>query len=142
MFKNTPFEAIAKTMSESAPKMNPAALQEAIKPVQDNLKAWADLAQVQAKEAQAVMTETVGATSHSCRVTFISRCHRAGLSESEAMNLVNHSTRMIHRIYSRLNVEDARNALGRVPLLPPRPRGIRAPSAKSSSGRKKGSPAT
>ncbi len=59
MFKNTPFEAIAKTMSESAPKMNPAALQEAIKPVQDNLKAWADLAQVQAKEAQAVITETV-----------------------------------------------------------------------------------
>ncbi len=59
MFKNTPFEAIAKTMSESAPKMNPAALQEAIKPVQDNLKAWADLAQVQAKEAQAVIAETV-----------------------------------------------------------------------------------
>ena len=59
MFKNTPFEAIAKTMSESAPKMNPVALQEAIKPVQDNLKAWADLAQVQAKEAQAVITETV-----------------------------------------------------------------------------------
>ena len=94
------------------------------------------------RDFNAVMTETVGATSHSCRVTFISRCHRAGLSESEAMNLVNHSTRMIHRIYSRLNVEDARNALGRVPLLPPRPRGIRAPSAKSSSGRKKGSPAT
>ena len=59
MFKNTPFEAIAKTMSESAPKLNPAALQEAIKPMQDNLKAWADLAQVQAKEAQAVITETV-----------------------------------------------------------------------------------
>jgi hypothetical protein len=59
MFKNTPFEAIAKTMSESAPKMNPAAMQEAIKPMQDNLKAWADLAQVQAKEAQAVITETV-----------------------------------------------------------------------------------
>ncbi|RFO96858.1 hypothetical protein DIC66_10140 [Rhodoferax lacus] len=59
MFKNTPFEAIAKTMSEAAPKMNPAAMQEAIKPVQENLKAWADLAQVQAKEAQAVITDTV-----------------------------------------------------------------------------------
>ena len=46
MFKNTPFEAIAKTMSEAAPKMNPAAMQEAIKPVQDNLKAWSDLAPV------------------------------------------------------------------------------------------------
>lgn len=59
MFKNTPFEAIAKTMADAAPQMNPAAVQEAIKPVQDNLKAWADLAQVQAKEAQAVITETV-----------------------------------------------------------------------------------
>jgi hypothetical protein len=59
MFKNTPFEAIAKTMSESAPKLNPAAVQEAIKPTQDNIKAWADLAQSQAKEAQSVLTETV-----------------------------------------------------------------------------------
>lgn len=59
MFKNTPFEAIAKTMSEAAPKMNPAAVQEALKPVQDNLKAWADLAQNQAKEAQTVLTEAV-----------------------------------------------------------------------------------
>jgi len=58
MFKNTPFEAIAKTMSESAPKFNPTALQDAIKPAQDNLKAWADLAQNQAKEAQAALTET------------------------------------------------------------------------------------
>lgn len=59
MFKNTPFESIAKTMSESAPKFNPTAMQDAIKPAQDNLKAWADLAQSQAKEAQAVITETV-----------------------------------------------------------------------------------
>jgi len=59
MFKNTPFEAIAKTMQESAPKMNPAAMQEAMKPMQDNLKAWADMAQAQAKEAQAVLTESV-----------------------------------------------------------------------------------
>jgi hypothetical protein len=59
MFKNTPFEAIAKTMQESAPKLNPAAMQEAIKPAQENLKAWADLAQAQAKEAQTVLTETV-----------------------------------------------------------------------------------
>jgi hypothetical protein len=59
MFKNTPFEAIAKTMSEQAPKLNPAAVQEALKPVQDNIKAWADLAQAQAKEAQAVLAESV-----------------------------------------------------------------------------------
>ncbi len=59
MFKNTPFEAIAKTMSESVPKFDPAAMQDAIKPAQENIKAWADLAQNQAKEAQAVLTETV-----------------------------------------------------------------------------------
>ncbi len=59
MFKNTPFEAIAKTMTDAAPKFNPAAMQDAIKPAQDNLKAWADLAQSQAKEAQEAITDTV-----------------------------------------------------------------------------------
>ena len=61
MFKNTPFEAIAKPLSESAPKFDPAAMQQAIRPVQDNLKAWADLAQSQASEAQAALLETVEA---------------------------------------------------------------------------------
>jgi hypothetical protein len=59
MFNNTPFEAVAKTMQESAAKLNPAAMQDAIKPVQENLKAWADMAQAQAKEAQAALAETV-----------------------------------------------------------------------------------
>jgi hypothetical protein len=59
MFKNTPFEAIAKTMTDAAPKFDPAAMQDAIKPAQDNLKAWADLAQSQAKEAQEAITDTV-----------------------------------------------------------------------------------
>jgi hypothetical protein len=59
MFKNTPFEALAKTLSESAPKFNPVAMQDTIKPAQENLKAWADLAQSQAKEAQAALLETV-----------------------------------------------------------------------------------
>ena len=63
MFKNTPFEAIAKTLSESAPKFDPAAMQQAIRPVQDNLKAWADLAQSQASEAQAALLETVEAVN-------------------------------------------------------------------------------
>jgi len=59
MFTNTPFEAIAKTLSESAPKFNQAAMQDAIKPAQDNLNAWADLAQHQAQEVQAAIAETV-----------------------------------------------------------------------------------
>ncbi|MFZ2327294.1 MAG: hypothetical protein WAW73_10275, partial [Rhodoferax sp.] len=61
MFKNTPFEAIAKSMTESAPKFDMAAAQDAFRPVQDNLKAWADLAQSQAAEAQATLMETVEA---------------------------------------------------------------------------------
>jgi len=61
-----------------------------------------------------VLKKAVGATSHSLRVSFISRCHRAGLSESQAMRLVNHSTRMVHRIYSRLSLDDARVAMARV----------------------------
>ena len=67
-----------------------------------------------------VLKEATGATSHSLRVSFISRCHRAGLSEAQAMRLVNHSTRMVHRIYSRLSLADARGAMARVappPLL-------------------------
>ena len=59
MFKNTPFEAIAKTLSDSSPKFNPAGMEDAIKPAQENLKAWADLAQHQAQEAQAAFAETV-----------------------------------------------------------------------------------
>ncbi len=59
MFKNTPFEAIAKTMTDGAPKFNATAMQDAIAPLQDNLKAWGDLAQKQVQAAQAAMTETV-----------------------------------------------------------------------------------
>jgi hypothetical protein len=80
-----------------------------------------------------------GATSHCCRVSFISRCHRAGLSEVQAMRLVNHSTRMVHRIYSRLGVEDAQSVRERVILPPLRKPKTSAPSAESSSFRKKGS---
>ncbi len=59
MFKNTPFEAIAKTMTDGAPKFNATAMQDAIAPLQENLKAWGDLAQKQAQAAQAAMAETV-----------------------------------------------------------------------------------
>jgi hypothetical protein len=59
MFKNTPFEAIAKSMTDAAPKFSATALQDAIKPAQDSLKVWADMAQNQAKEAQAALADTV-----------------------------------------------------------------------------------
>ena len=59
MFKNTPFEAIVKSMSENAPRFDMATTQEALRPLQDNLKAWADLAQSQAAQAQSALLETV-----------------------------------------------------------------------------------
>jgi hypothetical protein len=88
-----------------------------------------------------VLKRAVGTTSHSLRVSFISRCHRAGLTEQQAMRLVNHSSRLVHRIYSRLNVEDARQAMQKVPSPPPPPDGIRnlLSNARSSYVRKKDS---
>ena len=59
MFTNSSFDSIAKTMKENAAKFNPAASQEAFKPMMDNLKAWGDLAQKQAQAAQAAVAETV-----------------------------------------------------------------------------------
>lgn len=59
MFTNTSFDSIAKTMKENAEKFNPAASQEAFKPVMDNLKAWGELVQKQMQAAQASTTQTV-----------------------------------------------------------------------------------
>ena len=56
-----------------------------------------------------------GATSHSLRVSFITRCHRAGLSEAYAMRLVNHSTRLVHALYTKLGAADVKGASARVP---------------------------
>ena len=66
-----------------------------------------------------VLRKVCGTTSHSCRVSFITRCHRDGLSEIETMGLVNHSDRLVHKIYSRLNVKDSARALSRVKPPPP-----------------------
>lgn len=62
-----------------------------------------------------ILKAATGATSHSLRVSFVTRCHRAGLSESQAMRLVNHSTRLVHAVYSKLNLSDARAAAALVP---------------------------
>lgn len=59
MFTNTSFDSIAKTMKENAEKFNPAASQEAFKPMMDNLKAWGELVQKQVQAAQASTTQTV-----------------------------------------------------------------------------------
>ncbi|MEO7953911.1 MAG: hypothetical protein ABIR35_07450 [Polaromonas sp.] len=59
MFTNTAFESAAKTFKENAGKFNPAATQEAFKPVIDNLKAWGDLAQKQTQAVQSSIAEIV-----------------------------------------------------------------------------------
>ncbi len=69
---------------------------------------------------------------HSLRVTFVTRCHRSGLSMAEAMRLVNHSSELVHRIYSRLDVEDARRARAKV-RLPSLAQETRAPRLRRSS---------
>lgn len=59
MSTNNPFESIAKSMSAAMPKLDPATMQESLKAVQDNMKAWSELAQSQAKAAQASIAQTV-----------------------------------------------------------------------------------
>lgn len=61
MFTTPSFDSITKSMKESAEKFNPAAAQDAVKPMMDNLKAWGELAQKQAQLAQAAVAETVEA---------------------------------------------------------------------------------
>ena len=46
---------------------------------------------------------------HCCRVTFVTRLARAGVPQSSAMRLVNHSSTLVHRIYQRLGVDDVRS---------------------------------
>jgi hypothetical protein len=58
MFNNTSFDAITKTLKDNAAKFNPAASQEALKPLMANLEAWGELAQKQAHAAQASMSAT------------------------------------------------------------------------------------
>lgn len=82
----------------------------------------------------------VAASFHSLRVTFVTRCHRGGLSQEHTMRLVNHSSQLVHRIYSRLNVEDVRAVQGKIPLpsFAPKKRG---PTGRKSSDHKKDTPA-
>lgn len=65
------------------------------------------------------LKEICGITSHCCRVTFITRCHRYGLNEQQAMDLVNHSSEDVHRIYRKMNIQDS--AAARKKIVPPPP---------------------
>jgi integrase len=45
---------------------------------------------------------------HCTRVTFISRCHEAGIPQSDVMRLVLHASETVHRIYPRVEAEGDR----------------------------------
>jgi site-specific recombinase XerD len=55
-------------------------------------------------------------TSHCNRVTFVTGCHRSGVSERQSKLLVNHSSSLVQDIYSKLNLEDKKNALSQLNL--------------------------
>jgi site-specific recombinase XerD len=67
----------------------------------------------------AVLNETIGTTSHSFRVTFISRLWESGVDERDAMNLVNHSRKEVHAIYARTDTDRLRPARSRLVLPAP-----------------------
>ncbi len=48
---------------------------------------------------------------HCLRVSFISRCARAGVPEAIAMRLVNHASTTVHRVYVRVRPEDTERYL-------------------------------
>ena len=65
----------------------------------------------------------IGLKSHSfhcSRVTFITRLARAGVPLREAMKLVDHSSELVHKIYSRLSVEDVKPYANRVKYPQPK----------------------
>lgn len=57
---------------------------------------------------------------HCTRVTYITRLARAGVPLREAMKLVDHSSEMVHKIYSRLNVDDVKAFANRVQFPQPK----------------------
>ena len=66
-----------------------------------------------------VMKEASGIpkmTSHCNRVTFVTGCHRSGLSERQSKLLVNHSSSLVHDVYSKLNLEDKIIAMSHLSL--------------------------
>ena len=86
-----------------------------------------------------VLKAATGTTSHSFRVTFISRCWEAGVSERDAMAFVNHSSKDVHAIYARTDTRRLRpaHALVKLPAPPSKAgRGARArPAARRRAPR-------
>lgn len=72
-----------------------------------------------------VLKGATGTTSHSFRVTYITRLRDAGVHERDAMELVNHSSKEVHAIYARTDATRLRPVRARLVLPPPLARGTR-----------------
>jgi site-specific recombinase XerD len=129
----------AKRQDTDPRKLYPVPLPPALRPLLEALRASGAkrtapaLTREDNRRFNIILKQATGATSHSLRVSFISRCHRAGLSEMQAMRLVNHSSQLVHRIYSRLSVEDMRSAMLRLPAVLPPPALPETPSPSATS---------
>lgn len=66
---------------------------------------------------------------HCTRVSCISRLHRKGVPETVAMQLVNHSTTLIHRLYRRFLPSELRSAWPQLPASGDTPSGSETPDA-------------
>ena len=73
-----------------------------------------------------VMKAATKTTSHSFRVTYITRLRDGGVEERDAMELVNHSRKEVHAIYARTDTERLRPARLKL-VLPKRSQEIRSP---------------
>ena len=98
----------------------PAQLAEYLRPLRDQERTVPILTGAQNMRFNQALKAAIGCTSHSLRVQFITRCFRDGLNEKETMRLVNHSSRLVNQIYTRLSVKDAHRSRARV-SLPPAP---------------------
>lgn len=81
-------------------------------------------------------------TFHSTRVSVVTRMARAGVPEQQAMAYVEHSSRIVHRIYQRLKAPDldrAEQALNfSAPVLPAPPRPASAQTRDEPRASEKG----
>jgi integrase len=80
-------------------------------------------------------------TFHSTRVTFITRHARARTDERIVKKLVNHSSTLVHQIYSRLKAEDATDKELEIGLPAPIAPPTQQPSLAESSPQLRGAPA-
>lgn len=81
-------------------------------------------------------------TFHSTRVTVVTELARKGISEQQAMAYVEHSSRIVHRIYQRVKAPDLAAAEAALDFLAPKlaPTPAQAKKPRPASRRTRGAP--